>query len=298
MDWLPHLVWLRSFEAAARSNSFSAAAVELNLTSAAVSQHIGLLEKQLGVKLFKRLPKGVALTDVGKAYLEPIRKSLLDMSQATRGLFHSGKKQLINVRASLSYAALVLSPRLFEFYDLYPDIVVQLSTTIWADRFEDDTVDLDIRYGYGNWVKEDAIHLGNDSSMIVCHPDYLSSFGENLTVQRLAEAEVVQIMGVESSWLKLSQLYSLDLETPERNILADSSLLALQIVSSGRGATIVLEQYAKWHMDNNLLVSPFEYRLQERPSNFAVPWPGTRKREEVQLFCSWLQSLSIAEAIS
>lgn len=292
MNNLPPLSWLRSFEVAARLNSFSAAANELNLTPAAVSQQIGLLEKRLGTTLFKRLPRGVALTDIGLAYAEPIKKSLIDMSEATRGLFGSRNKQVLNVRASISFAALVLSPRLNEFKALYPDITVQISTTVWADRFDEDTLDVDIRYGSGNWEEDEIIHLGRDSSLIVCHPDYAKSFGSHLTVQNMAAGDVVQMVGAESSWFKLSELHNLNLKLSENWIKADSSLIALQIVSSGQGATIVLEQYAKWHLEAGLLISPFDYRLSDRPSLYAVPRPATKKGEEVRMFCQWLQSVT------
>ena len=68
MSKLPHVTWLRAFESAARNSSFSGAADELNLTPAAVSQQIKLLEQHLGEPLFRRLPRGVALTDMGHAY--------------------------------------------------------------------------------------------------------------------------------------------------------------------------------------------------------------------------------------
>lgn len=66
---LPPLNALRAFEAAARGGGFTAAARELGVTPAAVSQHVAALEAHLGVKLFRRLPRGLQLTDAGRAYL-------------------------------------------------------------------------------------------------------------------------------------------------------------------------------------------------------------------------------------
>ena len=70
---LPPLPWLRAFEAAARHSSFTAAAEELNLTQAAVSHQVRSLEKHLGVTLFERLPRSLRLTEMGAAYLPPLR---------------------------------------------------------------------------------------------------------------------------------------------------------------------------------------------------------------------------------
>ena len=87
MKDLPHVTWLRAFEAAARHSSFAIAAAELGLTSAAVSQQIRHLEKHLDTQLFRRLPRGVQLTENGVAYSQVVRKSFEDMAIATSGLF-------------------------------------------------------------------------------------------------------------------------------------------------------------------------------------------------------------------
>src|SRR6201996_9356563 len=84
---LPTLSWLRAFEAAARTSSFSAAAAELNLTSGAISYQIRALEGHLGFALFERLPRGVKLTAMGVAYLPPIRKAFEELADSTVGLF-------------------------------------------------------------------------------------------------------------------------------------------------------------------------------------------------------------------
>ena len=80
---LPPLNWIRSFEATARHLSFTHAALELNLTQAAVSQQIKGLESQLGAVLFKRLPRGLQLTNAGAAYLPAVHESVKKLSIAT-----------------------------------------------------------------------------------------------------------------------------------------------------------------------------------------------------------------------
>jgi len=74
---LPTLTWLRAFEAAARTSSFSAAALELRLTPGAISYQIRALEAHLGFALFERLPRGVKLTPMGVAYLPPVSRDEL-----------------------------------------------------------------------------------------------------------------------------------------------------------------------------------------------------------------------------
>ena len=86
---LPPLSWLRAFEAAARHSSFTAAAAEIGLTQAAVSQHIRLLESHLKVSLFLRLRRGVELTAEGAAYLPHVQSGFGLIARSTRELFGS-----------------------------------------------------------------------------------------------------------------------------------------------------------------------------------------------------------------
>ncbi len=290
MAKLPHVNWLRSFEAAARLGSFSAAADALNLTPAAVSQQIKLLEQHLGETLFVRLPRGVALTDLGHAYAQPIRKSFAEMQDATDGLFGSQQKRKVRVHASISYAALVLSPLLPAFQAKHPEIEVQLTTAVWTDRTDDEAFDVEIRYGYGDWDERDIRHLGHRSSEVVCHPDFAASFGEGLSIQALA-AQAVQIIGSAADWRQFSSPCGFDLPPVPGVIKADSSLLALQTVSSGTGAAIISESFSKGYFERGVLISPFDYQLPLTRSFFLVLRDNGQKRHEVTLFCDWLSDL-------
>lgn len=288
---IPHVIWLRAFEAAARHGSFSAAADELCLTPAAISQQIRALEHHLDVPLFDRLPRGVALTDRGQAYAQPIRKALLDMERATQGLFGVSKKRVIQLRASISCAALVIAPKLAEFQTLHPEIEVRLSTFVWADRFADDDVHIDIRFGHGDWTDGRVTHLGHEFAVPVCHPDYAASFGADLSINSLAAGEVVQITGSEADWARLAEHAGLELATPSNVVHVDSSLVALQAVIAGRGSVMVLESFAREYVRQGLLVAPTAYRLPVRPSHFLVERDGAASTDDLRVFTDWVLSL-------
>ncbi len=288
---LPHVTWLRAFEVAARHNSFSAAADELSLTPAAVSQQIRLLEKHLKVSLFERLPRGVALTEIGRAYAMPVQKSFSELRHATSGLFATSRKRVIKLRASISCAGLVIAPRLAEFQDQHPDIEVNLSTFVWADRFGEEESDIDIRFGYGDWDDGIISHMGHECAVPVCNPEYAASFGSDLSIQNLAEGRIVSITGSENDWMRLSDQYGLHLGAPSETLRVDSSLLALQAVMAGQGAVMVLESFAHEFLKRGLVVAPFDYRLPIQPSHFLVKRKGSEERIEVQIFSNWVMSL-------
>ena len=104
-DPLPPLEWLRVFEAAGRLGNFTAAAAELGVTQATVSQRIGHLEARLDTHLFVRLARSVELTADGEAYLPHIKNALDAVRRGTADLFGTPRTR-ITIAASASVAAL------------------------------------------------------------------------------------------------------------------------------------------------------------------------------------------------
>jgi LysR family glycine cleavage system transcriptional activator len=280
------VTWLRSFEAAARLSSFAAAAAELNLTPAAVSQQIKLLEETLEMKLFKRLPKGVALTDIGQAYAQPVRASFRDLQTATDGLFKPKLATTLRVRASISFGVLVLAPRLHEFRALHPEIDIILSTTIWSDRMSDATIDIDIRYGNGDWPEQGIWSLGEGQASLVCNPRDAAHFQRNPST--LQDAETVPIIGSENDWDLMFNELGLDCPVPAAWLPVDSSLLALECIASGRGAAIVNTIFSNSYVKRGALTAPFNQTI-KAPNNFyLVAPPNPRKNAHIALFHEWL----------
>ncbi|SOH94331.1 LysR family transcriptional regulator, glycine cleavage system transcriptional activator [Monaibacterium marinum] len=288
MRQLPHVTWLRSFEAAARHSSFSSAADELNLTPAAVSQQIRLLEHHLGVQLFKRLAKGVELTDIGQAYALPIRKSFLEMQSATDGLFSTKRKSPIRIRASISFAALILAPRLNAFRRQHPEVEIELSTTVWSDRMSDATIDLDIRFGTGDWPEHNIHLLQIEPSTIICHPDYAAQFADKPPAQAIRDASIVQIVGSETDWDLATAQYDPNQPRPKHWMKADSSLVALQIIGSGHGCTIVTRSFAKHELADGRLVAPLPLQLPAIKNFFLVERDDLGQRDDVRAFIDWI----------
>ena len=290
MRRLPHVTWLRAFEAAARHSSFTSAAEELNLTPAAVSQQIRLLEKHLGIQLFKRLAKGVELTDVGQAYALPIRRSFLEMQAATDGLFSVRRNSTIRVRSSISFAALILAPRLNAFRRQHREIEIELSTTVWADRMNGATIDLDIRYGDGDWPEHNIHPLKLDAATIVCDPDYAPILGDVLSVDALRAADIVQVAGSETDWDRLFDQCGFNQPRPAHWMKADSSLIALQILAAGHGCAIISRSFAKHDLESGKLLAPFSLTIPMQQKFFLVERDEIKNRADVKTFIDWMRA--------
>ena len=150
-DRLPPLNALRCFDVAAKHLSFTKAAAELNVTHSAVSHQIKALEEWLGVPLFRRINRGLVLTDAGQAYLKPVRDSFERLGEATRRLRVRERSGPLTVSVMPSFAAKWLVPRLRRFRERHPDIDVRISADSNLIDFAREDVDICIRYGRGVW---------------------------------------------------------------------------------------------------------------------------------------------------
>lgn len=288
MRRLPHVTWLRSFEAAARHSSFSIAADELHLTPTAVSQQIRQLEHHLGIQLFKRLPKGVQLTDIGQAYAQPVRKSFVEMEAATDGLFRLQSKSVMRVRCSISFAALILAPLLRDFAQQHPTIDVELSTAVWSDRIDGAGVDLDIRYGVGDWPEQTVHSIAVEPATLVCHPQYAPALGDMPSADSLHAADIVQIQGSETDWDRLFDQLDIAGPRPDHWMKADSSLIAMQILSAGNGCALISRSFVRRALSAGQLVAPFQVALPMKANFALVERDDLRGRKDVQQLVDWI----------
>jgi LysR family glycine cleavage system transcriptional activator len=150
---LPPLNALRAFEAAARLGSFSAAALELRVTDSAVSQQVRTLERYLGTKLFKRLPRGLLLTELGGTYLPVLTSGFDRLSEATARLRTSGLGGLLTVATLPAFATGWLLPRISRFTQRHPRIELLLKTSRALADFRREDVDIAIRFGSGSEMR-------------------------------------------------------------------------------------------------------------------------------------------------
>src|ERR1700693_1997214 len=167
---LPPLSALRPFEAAARLQSFSRAAQELHLTHGAVSRQVRALEDHVGVELFSRYGKRVALTPEGRAFAERIRNALQEIVQAADALSSRKRDPRLTVSVVPSFASRWLMPRLIRFMEAHPKIEVNVLTSTAFTNFTDDGVDVAIRLGRGPWPSLACEHFLDDEYFPVASP--------------------------------------------------------------------------------------------------------------------------------
>ena len=168
---LPPLTWLRAFEAAARSRSFTHAAAELHLTQAAISKHVKALEQHLRQPLFIRHARSLELTKSGEAYLPSVQDALERLAAGTREVFGPRRTGVLTLRCAVAFAVNWLAPRLPAFLDANPDVNLRVISTVWNGPFDNDAFDLDIQYGRGDWAGFTSHRLTQETITPVCAPD-------------------------------------------------------------------------------------------------------------------------------
>jgi LysR family glycine cleavage system transcriptional activator len=286
---LPNLAWLRSFEAAARTSSFAAAATELHLTSGAISYQIRALEAHLGFSLFERLPRGVKLTAMGVAYLPPVRKAFEELADSTVGLFGGSERAQVTVHAPVSLAALWLAPKLPEFSAAHPAIDVRLSSVIWDNAVPDEATDLEIRYGLGHWHGYRSEHLLNQNIVAVCSSGLLDAARVRGEMASFLPENLIQIMGHENHWLKVRHTLGIAHVGANRGPSVDTTLAALELAASGAGCALAHRIFLTAYFATGRLVCATDREFADDNSYFIVtPERPQRPRREVQMFRDWL----------
>lgn len=170
---LPPLEWIRVFEAAARLGSFTAAANELGLTQAAVSQRIRNLELRLGAQLFIRQPRGVVLSTQGESWLPHVQAALAQLLHSAANLFDQPRRK-ITIAASASVIQLWIVPRLAEIARLMPHVQLSLETMQYLPDYQRSDADFEIRFGEGNWVGRSGLRLFPEELAPLASPELAS----------------------------------------------------------------------------------------------------------------------------
>src|SRR5437762_3125201 len=170
---LPPLDFLRGFEAAARHLSFTRAAAELFVTQSAISRQIQALEEFIGVPLFERKHKALALTEPGQAYLRTVGPVLDQLRDATRRLREARTGHVLTVTTTVSFASMWLVPRLARFRKAHPSVDVRIAASHEVADLEREGIDLAIRDCAINRAPADAVYLVGEHLAPVCSPAYL-----------------------------------------------------------------------------------------------------------------------------
>ena len=306
---LPPLNALKAFEATARHQSVKKAAIELNVTPAAVSHQIKALEEYLGISLFHRHNRSLELTEAARSSLPKLREGFDNLAQAVeRVRAHKGGGMLM-VSAAPSFAARWLMPRLHRFLAAHPNVDVRVSARLrqpsenarrrgLAERatLDDWLADSDIAvlYGRGDYPGFQVDKLlaltvtPICSPRLVTHPQHPLERPADLRHHLLLHDETGDLYdGVPfwEVWLKAAGVTGVDLN---RGPHFSHAVLAFEAAIEGHGVVATMPVLAESDLHAARLVTPFALRVPLASAYYLVCSPEAAKRAAVAAFRAWL----------
>ena len=287
---LPSLNGLRAFEAAARHLSFTLAATELNVTQTAVSHQIRRLEQELGIKLFVRRNRTIALTTEAQEYLPRIRAAFNDLRLATDRLLRKDDDHVLTVSTLASLAAKWLLPRLSAFQEAHPGIDVRITTSTNLVDFQRDNVDAAIRYGRGQWPGLRADWLLADELFPVCSPALLQGNKPLQCPEDLKEHVLLHTSNFNSDdwrlWLWAAGLPADFSKQP--GVTFDMIFMTVQAAIDGVGVAMGRTAYVQEDIARGRLVVPFKITLPVDAGFYLVSPAGRTDPPKLSAFRQWL----------
>jgi LysR family glycine cleavage system transcriptional activator len=283
---------LRAFEAAARHQSFTRAAAELNLTQTAVSHQIKNLEDLLRVPLFTRERNAVRLTDAGHEYLNAVRAAITQITAATDRVVDSNRGNVLNVASLTTFAVKCLIPHLQDFRRRHPDIQLRIGTVVSFELLQHHDYDVAIRYGTGDWRGFVAHKIAPEEVFPVCSPRLLKSGPALRWPSDLRHHTVIRISSFAlrdewPTWLELAGIP--DLEFADE-IACDLLFPSIQAAVDGLGVVMGRSAVVAADMQAGTLVEPFSIRMPSTAGYHVVSPVGRADNRMVAIFRDWVLS--------
>ncbi len=285
MAWrLPSLSALRAFEAAARLSSFTKAATELHVTQAAVSHQVRALEDQLGVRLFERTTRHLALTPAGRQLLPAASEAFEGLARAVAGIGRG--EQLLAITTTPSFGANWLAPRLGRFAEHHPTIELSIRHAKAVLDLGQEGLDLAIRWGKGGWPGVEAELIGPSALTVVGAPAYVKRLKLKAPVD-VARATLLHDETHEewSEWLIVA---GLDPALARRGVVFDDENAMIQAAIGGQGLALEPRSVAAGFIAEGRLATPFDLSLAEGYGFYLVYEREALKRPKVAAFRQFL----------
>jgi LysR family transcriptional regulator, glycine cleavage system transcriptional activator len=278
---------LAAFASAARHQNFAHAAEELHLTASAVSHHVRKLEASLGVTLFQRHARGVALTPEGRLLADATGAALDDIESVLDNLRQHRRDNGLRLSVLPSLASTWLIPRLTRFTALHPEIALSIDTDRTLVRFDEGGPDLGIRYGLGQWAGLVSRFLMNDTLQAVASPllHGVASVIEPADVARLPLITDISPEGWRE-WFRAAGVRPP--RSPTTHTISDSAD-SLNAAACGLGALLARTRLAADYLANGRLIRLPGPELPTRYAYYIVHSGHRPPSPAAGAFMAWLE---------
>lgn len=285
MQRLPSMQTLRAFEAAARLESYSGAALELGLTHGAISHRVRELEQQLGFTLFRRTGRSMIPTREAVTLLAQVREALALLQQALPDNRHATEGRLvISVHPSLATRWLV--PRIGGFLRVVPDVTIEVRSIADLGDFLSHGINVAIRYGSGVWGNAMCERLSGEVLFPVCSPGYLEAH----RIQKPADLRRCRLLRhAWQPWQPWLRAAGVPMKEPSCNLTLSDTAMLLEAAAAGEGIALARSLFASDDLRRGRLVRLFDTVIEDGFA-YHLTWPPGRPLSPAgAAFRQWLR---------
>ena len=296
---LPPVQSLLIFEAAARHLSFTAAARELGSTQSAVSQQIRGLEQHLSLLLFRRIYRGVELTEAGAQLLEAVQGGFQQMAICLQRLQQSRRHQHINVATDFAFAAYWLMPRLPRFRERHPNVDVRIITSQGQYDFTTQDVDVAVVFDRQAPPGMPSQRLFYEEVFPVCSPALLARVGEVKSHKKLASLPLLKL-GADAGqgwqdWHSFFKGRGSQVVASEPVLTFNNYTLLVQAAIAGQGLGLGWSTLVDDLIDTGVLVGLRDFSLRSDGGYFIAEPKPNELLDAKQQFIDWLLEEQVVE---
>lgn len=295
---------LRSFECAARHQSYSKAAEELFVSQAAISQQMRQLEASLGTQLFTRSGRKMMLTQHGEKLFQSTSQAFNTLLNGLNDIQCEGIAGNLTITSTQAFTALWLMPRLYRFSVQHPDINIKVLSSNGVEDLTQGHIDLAIRFGVGKTMaSENDMHyefVGDDYVYPVC------------STQLANEISLKEPKDILKSWLvTLSNQGPVDwwptwfehvgihnYHDKIKKTEVSTGDMALSAVLSGHGFTLASQALFSQYINTGQLVIPFKIQHPVSFKRYFVYNPHSAKAARLSVFINWMKEEMKMEKIA
>ncbi len=292
---IPSTSALTAFEAAARHQSFTLAGEELALTQSAVGRQIANLEELVGIKLFQRTRRGVALTPAGAAYARTIRRRLDEFERDSVELAaRSSGGGLIELGVVPTFATHWLVPRLGRFRALHPGVQVNLHVHTRPFLFDEARMDAAIHAGEAAWPGTAFQLLMPEQMAMVCAPALLGR-RKKLEPAHIAQLPLIQMTTRPFAWRHWFRSHGVDAEGDLLGTQVELFSIAVQAAIHGLGVALVPEYLVRDEFLRQVLARPYPGTFASGLSYYFIHPLASAGLAPVAAFRDWIKQEALRE---
>jgi LysR family glycine cleavage system transcriptional activator len=291
---LPPLNALKAFEAAARSESFTRAAQELNVTQGAVSHQVKALEATLGIKLFNRERQRLVITEAGRDYLAVVRDALDRIAAGTERLMQRQSAGVLTVSTSPDFAAKWLVYRLGRFAESHPQFDLRVSAAAHQVDFAREDVDVAVRHGDGKWPGLDVVRLCSERLFPVCSPKLISGRNRITAASDLLKFPLLRL----DDWKTWTRWFAAAgvIDPVARGPVLNRASMLIDAAVDGHGIALARTVLAAWDLINGRLVTPIDVSLKLSNTYWIVCPKAISSVPKIATFRKWLLAEAAEDA--